>query len=257
MNALRQTWQVYLRGLRALARQPAYLVITLIQPIIWLLLFGALFKAVSRIPGFTGGSYVDYLTPGVVVMLAVSSAGWTGMGFIEDINGGVMDRVLATPVWRGALNAGSVLGSVITIVIQTVVIVLLSLALGASYHGGVGGVLILIVVAALLGATFASLSNGVALLTRQRETLIGAVSMFILPLTFLSSALMQASLMPTWIRDVAKFNPVNWAVTAGRSAAIRKIDWGVVLGRTGLLLALAALAGTFATRALRTYQRSL
>ena len=54
------------------------------QPLIWLLLFGALFKAVTQIPGFTGSSYIDYLTPGVVVMLAVSSAGWTGMDFIDE-----------------------------------------------------------------------------------------------------------------------------------------------------------------------------
>ena len=72
--AVRQTWQVNLRYLRVLRRQPAYLGITLTQPIIWLLLFGALFKAVTEIPGFHGGSYVDFLTPGVVVMLAVSSA---------------------------------------------------------------------------------------------------------------------------------------------------------------------------------------
>ena len=120
MSAVRQTWQVTLRGVRVLVRQPAYLGITLTQPIIWLLLFGALFKAVARIPGFHGGSYIDFLTPGVVVMLAISSAGWTGMGFIEDINGGVMDRMLVSPVWRGALNAGSVLYAVLTIVIQTV-----------------------------------------------------------------------------------------------------------------------------------------
>ena len=108
MIALRQTWQVTLRYLRALMRQPAWVGITVTQPLIWLILFGALFKAVTRIPGFHGGSYIDFLTPGIVVMLAVSSAGWTGMGFIEDINGGVMDRVLASPVWRGALNLGSV-----------------------------------------------------------------------------------------------------------------------------------------------------
>ena len=93
---IRQTWQVALRYLRVLLRQPAFIVITLIQPIIWLLLFGALFKSVTHIPGFHG-SYVNYLTPGVVVMLAVSSAGWTGMGFIEDINSGVMDRMLVAP----------------------------------------------------------------------------------------------------------------------------------------------------------------
>jgi ABC-2 type transport system permease protein len=257
MSALRQTWQVSLRGLRALIRQPAFLGITLTQPIIWLLLFGALFKAVTRIPGFHGGSYVDFLTPGIVVMLAVSSAGCTGMGLIEDIKGGVMDRVLVSPVWRGALNAGSVVGSVTTIVIQTAMIVLLALALGANYPNGVGGVLILILVAALLGAAFASLSNGLAVLTRQRETLIGAVSFVLLPLTFLSSALMQQSLVPPWIRTVAKFNPVNWAVEAGRSAAMGKIDWGLVGSRVGLLAILVLACATFATRAFGTYQRSL
>jgi ABC-2 type transport system permease protein len=257
MIAVRQTWQVSLRYLRALYRQPAFLGITLVQPIIWLLLFGALFKAVSRIPGFHGGSYVDFLTPGIVVMLAISSAGWTGMAFIEDINGGVMDRVLASPVWRGALNLGNVAQAVLTIVIQTTVIVLLALALGADYTNGVGGVLVLVVVAALLGAAFASLSNGLALLARQRETLIGAVSMVVLPLTFLSSALMQQSLVPGWIRTVAKVNPVNWATEAGRSAATQSFDWGLVAGRVGLLAAFLLVCATFATRAFGAYQRSL
>ena len=257
MTALRQTWQVTLRGVRVFVRNPAYLGMTLMQPIIWLLLFGALFKAVTQIPGFAGGSYIDFLTPGIVVMLAVSSAGWTGMGFIEDIHGGVMDRMLAAPVWRGALNAGTVVYAVLMIVIQTVLILLLALALGANYTGGLGGVLLLILVAALLGAAFASLSNGIAVLARQRETLIGAVTFVLLPLTFLSTALMQQSLVPDWIQTVARFNPVNWAVEAGRSAAMQHIDWGLVASRIGLLAALTVLCGWFATRAFTSYQRSL
>ncbi len=257
MIALRQTFQVSLRNLRALMRQPAYLGITLTQPIIWLLLFGALFKSVALIPGFHGGSYIDYLTPGIVVMLAVSSAGWSGMGFIEDINGGVMDRMLVSPVWRGALNAGIVLGNVFTVIIQTALIALLALALGADYQGGVGGVLVMIVLAGLLGSVFASLSNGLGVMARQRESLIGAVSLVLLPLTFLSTALMQQSLVPHWIRDVSRFNPVNWAVVAARSAAMQKTDWGLVASRFGLLLALAVIAAWFATRAFRAYQRSV
>jgi ABC-2 type transport system permease protein len=257
MTRARQTLQVSMRGVRVLIRQPAYLGITLMQPIIWLLLFGALFKAVTQIPGFHSGSYIDFLTPGIVVMLAITSAGWTGMGFIEDINGGVMDRMLVSPVWRGALNAGSVIYAVTTIVLQSALIVLLALALGADYKGGVGGVLILVVLAGLLGAAFASLSNGLAVLTRQRETLIGAVSAVVLPLTFLSSALMQESLVPAWIRTVAKFNPVNWAAQAGRSAAMERIDWGLVGTRLGLLAALAVVCAAFATRAFGSYQRSL
>lgn len=257
MTRMRQTLQVSMRGLRMLIRQPAYLGITLTQPLIWLLLFGALFKAIARIPGFHGGPYIDFLTPGIVVMLAISSAGWTGMGLIEDINAGVMDRMLVSPVWRGALNVGSVIYAVTTIVIQSALIVLLAWALGADYRGGVGGVLILIVLAGLLGAAFASLSNGLAVLTRQRETLIGAVSAVVLPLTFLSSALMQQSLVPAWIRTISRFNPVNWAAEAGRSAAMEKIDWGLVASRFGLLAALALLCAVFATRAFGAYQRSL
>ena len=126
-----------------------------------------------------------------------------------------------------------------------------------TYRGGVGGVLLMILVAALLGAAFASLSNGVAVLARQRETLIGAVTLVQLPLTFLSAALMQQSLAPGWIQSVAKFNPVNWAVVAARSAAMQKIDWGLVAGRLGLLAALTVVCMVFATRAFAKYQRSL
>jgi ABC-2 type transport system permease protein len=256
MIALRQSWQVYLRGLRVFKRQPAYLGMTLFQPIIWLLLFGALFKSVALIPGFRG-SYINFLTPGVVVMLAVFSAGWTGMGFVEDIHSGVMDRMLASPVWRGALNAGTVAYGAFTVVVQTALIVLVALALGADFKGGIVGVLLLILVAALLGAVFASLSNAVGVLARQRETVIGAVTFVQLPLTFLSVALMQRSLLPHWIRTVATYNPVNWAVEAARSAAMQKIDWGVVAGRIGLLVALLAVAGALAAWAFAAYQRSL
>jgi ABC-2 type transport system permease protein len=116
---------------------------------------------------------------------------------------------------------------------------------------------VLIAVAGLLGAVFASLSNGVAVLSRQRETLIGVVTMVTLPLTFLSSALMQQSLLPDWLQWVAKFNPVNWAVEAGRSAVGSTPDWGLIASRTGLLALLLLAAAAFATRAFTSYQRSI
>jgi ABC-2 type transport system permease protein len=253
----RHTWQVALRYIRALLRQPAWVGISLVQPVIWLLLFGALFKRTADIPGFSGGSYIEFLTPGVVVMLAISSAGWVGMGFIEDINRGTMDRLLVSPIWRGALNLGSVAQSVLSVVVQSVIVIGLSLAVGAHFHNGVAGVAVLVAVAGLLAAVFASLSNGVAVLTRQRETLIGIVTMVTLPLTFLSSALMQQSLLPSWIRWVARFNPVNWAAEAGRSAAGTNPDWGLIATRTGLLGLLLLASAAFATRAFNTYQRSI
>ena len=244
MTGLRQTWQVSLRYFRVILRQPAFLLITIVQPLIWLLLFGALFKGVTQIPGFASGSYLDFLTPGVVVMLAVSSAGWTGMGFIEDINSGVMDRMLVTPAWRGAFNLGSIAQCVVSVVLQTLLIIGLALLMGAEVaHVGV-----LLLVAALLAAAFASLSNGLGVLMRQRESLIGAVSLLLLPLTFLSSALMQLSLAPGWIGTVAKFNPVDWAAVAARDPDLLRI---------GLLAGLTLLSAWFATRAFAVYQRSL
>jgi ABC-2 type transport system permease protein len=257
MMPLHHTHQVALRYIRALLRQPAWIGISIVQPVMWLLLFGALFKRTADIPGFTAGSYIEFLTPGVVVMLAVSTAGWVGMGFIDDINRGTMDRLLVSPIWRGALNLGSVAQSVLSIAIQSVIVIALSLAVGARFHNGVAGVAVLIVLAGLLGAVFASLSNGVAVLTRQRETLIGIVTMVTLPLTFLSSALMQQSLLPGWIRSIARFNPVNWAADAGRAAAGPNTDWGLVATRTGFLAALLLISAAFATRAFRAYQRSI
>jgi ABC-2 type transport system permease protein len=257
MTALRHTSQVALRYIRALLRQPAWVGISLVQPVIWLLLFGALFKRTVDIPGFSGGSYIEFLTPGVVVMLAISSAGWTGMGFIEDINRGTMDRLLVSPIWRGALNLGSVAQSVLSIVIQSLIVIGLSLAVGAHFHNGLAGIAVLVTMAGLLGAVFASLSNGVAVLTRQRETLIGIVTMVTLPLTFLSSALMQQSLLPGWIDWIARFNPVNWAAEAGRSAASADADWGLIATRAGFLLLLVLASAAFATRAFRGYQRSI
>jgi ABC-2 type transport system permease protein len=256
MTSVRQSWQVFARSIRVLLRQPAYLGITITQPLIWLLLFGALFKAVAKIPGFHG-TYIDYLTPGVVVMLAVFSAGWSGMGFVEDSQSGVLNRMLSTTVWRGALNVGTILYAAFSVVIQTVLIVLLALALGADFKGGVGGVLLMILVASLLAGVFASLSNAVGVLTRQRETVIGAVSFVQLPLTFLSAALMQRSLLPHWIQTVAKYNPVNWAAQAARDAAMEPIHWAAVLARIGLLAALLLLSAFLATRAFAAYQRSL
>ena len=97
-----------LRHLRELWRQPWFVAVTLVQPVIWLLLFGALFKRVIEIPGFPGHSYIAFLAPGVVVMTALFNSAWSGMALIEDINRGVTARFLVSPVRREALIAGRI-----------------------------------------------------------------------------------------------------------------------------------------------------
>ena len=100
MTALADTWALTVRDLLRLWRQPWFIAIVLVQPVIWLLLFGELFQRVVDIPGFEGGDYKQYLVPGVLVMTAFFSSGWSGMSTIEDIDRGVTDRLLVTPVRR-------------------------------------------------------------------------------------------------------------------------------------------------------------
>lgn len=117
--------------------------------------------------------------------------------------------------------------------------------------------MVLIAISVILGAGFGALSNGLALLFRQRESLIATMVFLQLPLTFLSGAFMQESLQPKWMQTVADFNPVNWAIEAGRSVAMGTTDWTLVATRTGFLIAFLVACGIFATRSFRTYQRSL
>ena len=255
-TSLSHSWQLTVRSLRTLARQPIYLVFTLIQPMIWLLLFGALFQNVVSLPGFGDQSYLEYLTPGVVVMTAMFSAGWAGTSFIQDMNRGVMDRYLTSPVSRGALISGSLAYQAVTTVIQSSIVLGAGLLAGARYAGGLVGGTVVVACAVLLALIFAALSDAVALLTRQQEALIGVSQFLTLPLTFLSSVIMAPALMPEWVADVARFNPVDWAAVASREALSAEPDWAAVLIRAALLLALAGVMWWLATRAFRVYQRA-
>ena len=245
------------RQLKAITRQPAYIVIMLIQPVIWLFLFGSLFRKVVELPGFGAASYLDYLVPGVVVMSALSASMWSGMTVLEEIDRGIMDRFLVLPLHRSAIiNASAVLQSLI-IALQSVIIVLLGLAGGAHYAGGVGGVLILVAVSVLVAILFSAFSNTVGMLARQRETIIGINTFLLLPLTFLSSAFMPKELMPHWMQIVASCNPVNWALEAGRSAMSANPDWARVAVQGGGLALLAIAVTALSVLTFRAYQKSV
>jgi ABC-2 type transport system permease protein len=256
-NALSQTWYMTQRQLLVFARQPAYAIITLIQPVIWLFLFGNLFKKVVELGGFGTTSYLDYLVPGVVVMSALSSNMWAGMGTLEEIQRGTLNRFLTTPVSRAALMNGNVVNNGLVTAGQSLIIVLLGLLGGADYPGGIGGTAVLVVAAVLLGTIFGALSNALGMLVQERESIIGINTFLLLPLTFLSSAFMAPSQMPGWMRHIADFNPLDWAMVAGRSAMSADPDWGAVLGRGGALLALAVAAVWLSIRTFRSYQRSV
>ena len=254
--AAHTTWMTG-RQLKAIARQPAYVVIMLIQPVIWLFLFGSLFHRVVELPGFGSPSYLDYLVPGVVVMSALSASMWSGMTVLEEIDRGIMDRFLVLPLHRSAIiNASAALQALITAV-QSIIIVLLGWAAGAHYAGGVGGLAVLIAVSVLVAILFSAFSNTVGMLARQRETIIGINTFLLLPLTFLSTAFMPKALMPHWMQIVASCNPVNWALEAGRSAMTANPDWARVAGQGGGLALLAIAVTALSVLTFRAYQKSV
>jgi ABC-2 type transport system permease protein len=255
MTLLRQSWFLMLRLLMILLRQPWYVALTLIQPIIWLVLYGQLFRRVVELPGFHAGSYIDFLTPGIVVMSALFSSGWTGMGVINDLDRGVMDRFLISPVDRPAIILSRLMNLSVITVIQSLILFSLGSLLGARYAGGFLGLLVLLVAAILLGMPFGALSIAMALTIRKEESVIGAVNFVLLPLTFTSPVFMADTLMPGWMRTAARFNPVNWSVEAGRGA-LQGANSGWVLVRLAYLAAFTLVGAWIATRAFRSYQRS-
>src|SRR3981081_3195506 len=144
MTILAQTWFLALRLLRQLMRQPWWIAISLAQPIIWLVLFGQLFRRVVDIPGFPAGSYITFLMPGIVLMSALYGAGWTGMGVIDELDRGVIDRLLVTPTSRASIIGGRLLSGAISNVIGSLLLVVLGMLMSAHYPGGVLGMLVLL-----------------------------------------------------------------------------------------------------------------
>lgn len=256
-SLLRHSAYLTARSVRTLMRQPAYIAITLVQPVIWLLLFGQLFRGVVHIPGFAaGGSYLEFITPGVIVMTALFSSGWAGTVYIEDMDRGVMDRLLASPVSRGAMVVGTLAYQALITMVQTLIVFGIAYVAGARFPGAGAGVAVTVVASALISLIIASFSDAVALLVRQQEALIGISQFIVLPMQFLSSSIMDTRLSPAWVRHVARYNPVDWAVVASRQSLSAATDWGAVWPRLGFLAALAGVMAWLVTRAFGAYQRS-
>ncbi len=257
-TTLVQTWYLTGRKLHALVRQPWVLAFSVVQPAIWLFLFGALFRKVIDIPGFAfGGTYLDYLVPGVIAMNAMSNNMWAGMTMIEEIERGTLNRFLASPASRVGIMNATVAEQAVSTTVQSLIIVGLGLAGGARYYGGVAGVAVMVAASILVGVVFGALSNAVGMMLRSREAIIGVYTFFMLPLMFLSSAFIPTPLMPGWMQAIASRNPLNWVVQIGRSALSAHPDWGAIGIRCAGLLVLAVACVAVSVVTFRSYQKNV
>ncbi|MET4609366.1 ABC-2 type transport system permease protein [Rhodococcus sp. PvR044] len=231
--------------------------VSLLQPVIWILLFGQVFTSIGTIPGFGSDGYITFLVPGILMMTVLYSGAWAGTGYIEDIDNGVMDQLLTAPVRRSALVAGQLAQQLVVGLLQSAIVLVIGFAGGARYPGGVGGVGLALVAATLLAAAFCSLSTAVALTTRSHLALIGIAQMVVLPVTFLSTAMMPRDLMPGWVQAVSRYNPMTWSVEIARTGLAGTANWGEIAWQLGLLTALATAAFAWSIAAFNSYRRAL
>jgi ABC-2 type transport system permease protein len=240
MNAILDTWYLFIRNLRNTARVPIIWVMSLVQPLIWLLLFGQLFRNIVNIPGFPTENYLAFLAPGIIVMTSLFGATFSGMGTLVDIDLGYLDKMLVTPVNRNAIILGRMGGDVLRVVVQAIIIVLIALAMGVGFATGFAGFFTAIAIVALMVIGFAGLSNILALRIREHQSFMMVINFLTLPLMFMSSAMMPREMLPNWLQTVAEYNPVTYAADGIRTLMTTGFA-GVVLGKSFLVLGGLAL----------------
>jgi ABC-2 type transport system permease protein len=246
MQTIRDTWLVFQRYFQLLIRNPAWVAIGVLQPVLYLTLFAPLLKSIAAVRGFpTGGAY-NVFVPGQLIMLGLFGASGVGFGLIAELRLGIIERFRVTPVSRLALLLGRASRDILNLLVQALILILLSLPFGLSVHPL--GVLIMLVLLALVALLFASLAYSCALWLKSEDSFAPLMFTATLPLLLLSGVLLPMSLAPAWLRDIALANPLGYAVDAGRALFLDHIgDVSVVKG-LAIMAALALVAVVWAAR---------
>ncbi len=267
---LGETYVLFERSLKKLVRRPIFLYFSLIQPVVWLLLFGQIFNRIARFPGasaaFGGKSYFQFFMPAVILQTLLFGAGQSGIGILNDMDSGFLTKLLTTPIYRISVLLGRILGDLTRMILQGVIIVLLAWVFGqfqtprVQYAYGVPGAIAAIGIALLFGLGLAGFNVFIALRTRNTEPTFLISNFVTLPLLFTSSAQLPLQLLPSWLHTVAQFNPVTYVVDSMRflfngRAAIPDTGPGMLFLKT--LVILGVIAAITLTLAVRSFRRSV
>lgn len=232
MSFFRDTWSIFSRSMRLSLRQPLWVAIGLLQPILYLTLFGPLLQNIAATSGFKGDAWQVFV-PGLLVQLGIFGGLFVGFGIIAEWRSGVIERQLVTPASRNAIITGRSLRDVVVIVVQAAVLVGCAFLLGLRVP--VGALLIGLVLVALLGAAFSFISNAIGIATKSEDALAPMVNTLALPILLLSGILLPMSIAPQWLQIVSNFNPFKHIVEALRAVFLG--DFGNPIVWIGLLLA--------------------
>lgn len=222
MTILFDTRYLFVRALKKLVRNPILIFFSLFQPIIFLLLFTQLFSKFAEVPNLfpAGITYLAFATPGILLQNAFSSALQSGTSVVEDLNAGVLQKMLVTQVSRPAILLGRLTSDAFRVTVQSVIILVLGYALGFRVQTGIPGILLIIFVIAFFGLAWSGISLAIGLRTRSSETVFGLGGFLTFPLLFISTALVPVKAMPVWMQYVSNYNPISYAVNAARDLSL-------------------------------------
>jgi len=207
------------RNIARSVRAPMLLAVSLLQPVLWLALFSQTFRGLGDVAQFRAQGYHDYLsffTPGMVVLSMLFTGLQSGMATMSDIDSGMMDRFLASPVRRLTILAGRVWADALTMLAQGAIILVIAAATGARTRAGPAGAIALIALATAFGVIWAALPNLIALLTRNAELTMALGYLLTLPVLFMSSAFFPLQLQPAWLQRAADVNPAAYVIATGQ-----------------------------------------
>lgn len=204
------------REVRHYFRSRLGMISRIVQAATWLVLVGAIFSGTSgllRSVGFVG-TYIQYIAPGVIVMIVIFGSIFGGMTTIWDRRFGYFQKQLATPVARYSLALGKVVAVALISGFQALIILGMALLLGVHVGTGILGGIAIILVAMLLAIGFAGISVIIATVATTSDAFWSVINLIGLPLIFLSSALFPPSLLPGWLATIIRYNPLTYAVDA-------------------------------------------
>lgn len=212
MKTFKETWVLFIHYEKLLIRNPFWLLAALFQPICYLYLFAPLLK---NIVGSGIVSSINMFTPGLLVMVSLFGVMFVGFGMIDYLRSGVIERLRVTTASRLALLLGLVARDVVTLLFQTIIVILLALPLGLTIMPL--GVILTLFMMVLIGLCMSPVSYALALTVKSEDALGPILNFFSQPLLLLSGVLLPLTLAPLWLRNISLLNPLKYVVDASRA----------------------------------------
>ena len=239
------------RNLLVWLRVPAYIVFTVIQPVIFVLMFRYVFGGAIQIPGNV--SYVNFLIPGIIAQTAAFATFGTAIALAQELQKGVIDRLRSMPMARSAVLAGRLTADTIRMTVTILIVLGVGYLVGFSFQNGLWPAVGMIVLSIVFGVAICCIAAYTGLAIGDEESVQAFGLIWLFPLTFLSSAFVPIETMPGWLQAFANNQPVTYVVNTMRGLALGGPIW-VSFWKSALWL--IGIFVVFAPLAVRAYKRA-